>query len=175
MPVPAPGPRSTDHDAARSVSDIVELLDVVWERARQTTTAAPASASQLRLMYLVDGRPGIRMRALAHLLDAAAPSVTRLCDRLEAIGFLERHPCPDSGRELTLKLTPAGEAHLARIRESREQTLSHALGTMTADHRRALVTGLAALHLGITGAAAGLPQQRDRAPDAQDAVTRLSG
>ncbi|MFE2528883.1 MarR family winged helix-turn-helix transcriptional regulator [Streptomyces sp. NPDC059382] len=165
MPVPATDPHSIGHDEARSVGDIVELLDVIWENARQSTAAAPASTSQLRLMYLVDRRPGIRMRALAELLGAAAPSVTRLCDRLEALAFIERHPCPDSGREITLRLTPAGQAHLARIRESRERTLSRALASMTSDNRRALATGLAALNLGIT-AAAGFPQQKNPPRDA---------
>ncbi|MEU9802896.1 MarR family transcriptional regulator [Streptomyces sp. NPDC051000] len=163
MPVPATDPHGTGHEEARSVGDIVELLDVIWENARQNTAAAPASTSQLRLMYLVDRRPGIRMRALADFLGAAAPSVTRLCDRLEAIDFLERHPCPDSGREITLRLTPAGRTHLARIRENREQTLAQALESMTTDNRRALATGLAALKLGITAAA--FPQQKNPSRD----------
>ncbi|WP_411107610.1 MarR family winged helix-turn-helix transcriptional regulator [Streptomyces sp. cmx-4-9] len=154
MAPPVPEPPGTHPDAARSVSDIVELLDVMWENARQATAPAPASPSQLRLMYLVDRQPGIRMRALSRLLGAGAPSVTRLCDRLEAIGFLERHPCPDSGRERALGLTPAGASHLARIRENREQALMQALDSMTSEHRRALATGLAALHLGITAAGA---------------------
>ncbi|MFF4319523.1 MarR family winged helix-turn-helix transcriptional regulator [Streptomyces sp. NPDC001568] len=162
MPVPAPLPRPprSDHEAARSVSHIVELLDVMWENARQGSSAGPASASQLRLMYVVGRQPGIRMRALAHLLDAAAPSITRLCDRLEVIGFLERHPCPGNGRELTLKLTPAGEEHLTQIRERREQMLAHALDAMTADHRQALATGLGALRLGIDATAA-FPRQKN--------------
>lgn len=159
MPPPAPGPHSVDRDAARSVSDIAELLDVIWESARQATTTAPVSPAQLRLMYLVDRQPGIRMRALAELLGAAGPSVTRLCDRLEAAGFLRRHPCPGSGRELTLRLTPAGETHLAHVREKRAQTLARALDAMTSDGRQALATGLAALHLGITAVSA-FPTQK---------------
>ncbi|MFF3209486.1 MarR family transcriptional regulator [Streptomyces sp. NPDC002886] len=158
MPVPAFGPSGIDPDAARSVGDIAELLDVVYENARQATAAAPVSTTQLRLMFLLDRRPGIRMSALAQLLGAAAPSVTRLCDRLEAAGFLRRHPCPGDGRELTPRLTPAGELHLAQIREKRRQTLAQALDTMSADNRHALATGLAALQLGITAATGSLEQ-----------------
>ncbi|MER5731226.1 MarR family transcriptional regulator [Streptomyces sp. NPDC002138] len=150
MSVPAFGPSSSDPGTARSVSDIAELLDVVYENARQADTASPVSTTQLRLMFLLDRRPGIRMSALAQLLGAAAPSVTRLCDRLEATGFLRRHPCPGDGRELTPRLTPAGERHLAQIREKRQQTLAQALDTMSADSRQALATGLAALQAGIT-------------------------
>ncbi|MGW5849968.1 MarR family winged helix-turn-helix transcriptional regulator [Streptomyces sp. NPDC055254] len=165
MPAPAPGPRSIDHDAARSISDIAELLDVMWENARRTSTAAAASTAQLRLMYLVDRQPGIRMRALAHLLGAAAPSVTRLCDRLEAIGFLARHSCAHSGREVTLRLTPAGEAHLAQVRENRARALSHAFEAMTSEGRLALATGLAALRLGLTASGGGVdvPEQQNPA------------
>lgn len=81
---------------------ITELLDVLWESARNSTArvAAPGSTSQLRLMYLMDREGGIRMRTVCHLLAASPPSVSRMCDRLQAIGFIERMPCPDSGREV---------------------------------------------------------------------------
>ncbi|MCX4776156.1 MarR family winged helix-turn-helix transcriptional regulator [Streptomyces sp. NBC_01264] len=162
MSVPAFGPSSSAPDAARSVSDIAELLDVVYESARQAVPTSPVSTTQLRLMFLLDRRPGIRMSALAQLLGAGAPSVTRLCDRLEATGFLRRHPSPGDGRELTPRLTPAGERHLAQIREKRQQTLAQALDTMSADARHALTTGLAALQEGITSTT-GSPQQNNPA------------
>ncbi|WP_078904119.1 MarR family winged helix-turn-helix transcriptional regulator [Streptomyces xanthophaeus] len=146
----APRSVGVDPDAARSVSDIAEILDVIYENARQAATASPVSTTQLRLMFLLDRQPGIRMSALAQLLGAAAPSVTRLCDRLEATGFLRRHPGPGDGRELTPRLTPAGERHLAQIRHKRQQTLAQALDSMSADTRHALATGLAALQQGIT-------------------------
>ncbi|MBT2452513.1 winged helix DNA-binding protein [Streptomyces sp. ISL-43] len=119
MPIPATGPHGIDQGVAQSAGAIVELLDLMWENARQATTAAPASTSQLRLMYLVGRQP-----------------VTRMCDRLEALGFIRRHACPDSGRELTLRFTPAGENQLAQIGRRGEDNLSHALGSMTADGRR---------------------------------------
>ncbi|MFD3808505.1 MarR family winged helix-turn-helix transcriptional regulator [Streptomyces sp. NPDC058619] len=97
------------------------------------------------------------MRALAQLLGAAGASMTRLCDRLEAAGFLRRHPCPGDGREVTLRLTPAGEKHLAEIRETRERRLALALGAMSADSRRAL----AALKNSIT-ATTELPAQESQ-------------
>ncbi len=159
MPIPAPGPPTPHLESARAIGDIAELLDLLYENARHSTTS-PVPPTQLRLMCLVDRQPGLRMRALAQSLGATGPSMTRLCDRLEAAGFLRRHPCPGDGRELTLRLTPAGTKHLAQIREARERRLALALDTMTADHRRALTTGLAALHQGIT-ATAGHPTQED--------------
>ncbi|WP_405776252.1 MarR family winged helix-turn-helix transcriptional regulator [Streptomyces sp. NBC_00859] len=132
-------------EATQSASGIVELLDVMWEQARESTTTAPASTSQLRLMYLVDLDEGIRMRTLCKRLAAAPPSVSRLCDRLQAIGFLQRLPCPDSGREVVLRLTTEGKAHLRRIREERENMLHQAINALPRTDRRALARGLAAL------------------------------
>ncbi|MFD3809197.1 MarR family winged helix-turn-helix transcriptional regulator [Streptomyces sp. NPDC058619] len=160
MPIPAPGPAIPHLESAHSIGDVAELLDVLYENARHTAIS-PVSATQLRLMCLVDRRPGLRMRALAQLLGTTGPSMTRLCDRLEAAGFLRRHPCPGDGREVTLRLTPAGERHLAQAREAREHRLARALDTMTPDNRRALTQGLEALKHGIT-ATAGLPTHENR-------------
>ncbi|MEU6002817.1 MULTISPECIES: MarR family transcriptional regulator [unclassified Streptomyces] len=150
MPASESTSRRFSHEATRSASNIVELLDVMWEHARESTTTAPASTSQLRLMYLVDRDEGIRMRTLCKRLATAPPSVTRMCDRLQAIGFLERLPSPASGREVTLRLTPEGKVHLQRIREQREKTLHHAINALTPADRRALAKGLAGLHTQLT-------------------------
>ncbi|MGW7313544.1 MarR family winged helix-turn-helix transcriptional regulator [Streptomyces sp. NPDC054865] len=144
----------------RSVGDIAELLDVLYENTRHTT-ASPVSATQLRLLCIVDRRPGLRMRALAQLLGATGPSLTRLCDRLQAAGYLRRHPCSGDGREVTPRLTPAGHRHLAEIRDARERRLALALDAMTPDSRHALARGLEDLRRGIA-VAAGLPAQEDQ-------------
>ncbi|WP_406256787.1 MarR family winged helix-turn-helix transcriptional regulator [Streptomyces chartreusis] len=135
------------HEATQSASSIIELLDVMWEHARNSTAEAtgPTSASQLRLMYVVDRQDGIRMRTVCHQLSSAPPTVTRMCDRLQAIGFLERMPSPDSGREIALRLTTAGKRHLQRIRERRDSMLHQAISNMPSTERRALGKGLAVL------------------------------
>ncbi|MEU9028651.1 MarR family transcriptional regulator [Streptomyces sp. NPDC048383] len=159
MHTPAPGPHNTD--LTRSVGEIAELLDVLYQNTRHATATSPVSATQLRLMCLVDRRPGLRMRTLAQLLGAAGPSITRLCDRLEAAGYLRRHPCPSDGREITLRLTTAGQQHLAEIREARERRLALALEAMTVTSRHALAQGIEGLRHGIT-ATAGLPARENR-------------
>ncbi|MEV6565688.1 MarR family winged helix-turn-helix transcriptional regulator [Streptomyces kronopolitis] len=147
MTAPDPAPRETWHEATRSASSITELLDVMWEHARHsiTETTAPSSTSQLRLMYVVDSKGGMRMRTVCQRLASAPPTVTRMCDRLQAIGFLERLPCPDDGREVILHLTPTGKEHLQRIREQRDTMLHRAINSMSPTERRALATGLAGL------------------------------
>ncbi|GAA4078225.1 MarR family transcriptional regulator [Streptomyces hundungensis] len=134
-----------DHAQGPAASDVVDLLDLLWQQARDTVTTTSVSTPQLRLMYLVDRNDGIRMRALGKLLRTAPPSVSRLCDRLQAAGFLERLPCPDSRREVSLRLTAGGRDHLERIRSERAATLTLAIEAMAQADRLALATGLAAL------------------------------
>ncbi|MFJ8802797.1 MarR family winged helix-turn-helix transcriptional regulator [Streptomyces sp. NPDC102487] len=123
---------------------MVELLDLLWEQARgQASPYVPAS--QLRVMCIVDRQDGIRMRDLTQLLGAAAPSVSRLIDRLQALGFVARGNCPSSRREVMLTITPAGQTHLTRIRDVRDQLLVQALAAMPARQRTALTQSLAGL------------------------------
>lgn len=131
--------------AARQVQGIVELLDILWEQARSQTPPPYIPASQLRVMCIVDREDGIRMRDLTQLLGAAPPSVSRLIDRLQALGFVERRACPDSRREVLLSITPAGHNQLARIRELRDQLLHQAIAAMPSRRRTALTDGLTSL------------------------------
>lgn len=152
----------TSH-AASEIGQVLELLEVAWERARDAFSTAPLSAAQTRVLYVVEREPGINLTALGRSLSAAAPSVTRLCDRLQAAGFLRRAPGAQDRREVELELTEAGVAHLSTIRRRREQALRQAMDGMRPEARQALLTGLTALNDAVT------------APSEPPARSRLAG
>ncbi|MFF0191247.1 MarR family winged helix-turn-helix transcriptional regulator [Streptomyces sp. NPDC005244] len=152
---------------ARQAGAIAELLDVMWEQDRNDGPPPYISVSQLRVMYLVDRENGIRMRALTRLLGASPPSITRLVDRLQALGFVERRPCPDSRREVLLGVTLAGRRHLAQVRGRRDRLLLQALDSVPCHQRAALAEGLA----GLQQALAGHPMLRLAAEDARPEVS----
>lgn len=131
--------------ALPEVSRVLELLELAWERGRDALSTAPVSAAQIRVMYVIEREPGINLGALRRHLAVAAPTATRLCDRLQAAGFLRRTPRPGDRREMQLTLTEAGIAHLREIRRRREQALRQAMHRMTPVTRDALAIGLAAL------------------------------
>ncbi|MER5880392.1 MULTISPECIES: MarR family transcriptional regulator [unclassified Streptomyces] len=140
--------RPTSEDlrgAARQARGIAELFDVLWEQDRNEGPPPYIPVSQVRVLSIVGRGDGIRMRALTRLLGAARPSVCRLVDRLQALGFVERRACPDSRREVLLTLTGAGRRHLEQLRERREELLLHALGAMPDHQRTAMTDGLACL------------------------------
>ncbi|MET8103034.1 MarR family transcriptional regulator [Streptomyces sp. NPDC005236] len=130
---------------ARQAGGIAELLDVMWEHDRNNGPPPYVSVSQLRVMYIVDRETEIRMRALTRILGGSLSALSRLVDRLQALGFVERRPCPDSRREIIIRVTPAGREHLARVRERRDHLLLQALRSMPGHQRAALAEGFAGL------------------------------
>ncbi|MFE2375600.1 MarR family transcriptional regulator [Streptomyces sp. NPDC059398] len=132
------------------VGPMLELLEAAWEHGRDALSTAPVSSSQIRVMYIIEREPGISLSALRRHLSVAAPSATRLCDRLQAAGFLRRTPRPEDRRETRLDLTEAGAAHLREIRRRREQALRLAMSRMAPDARDALTVGLTAFCEAVT-------------------------
>ncbi|MFF5447616.1 MarR family winged helix-turn-helix transcriptional regulator [Streptomyces sp. NPDC012888] len=135
-----------DRDAAaQSTREIIELLEVLWSRGRDATPTAPASSSQLRVLYALDRNEGINLRTLGEVLSSAPSSVSRMCDRLHALGFIRRSPSSSSRRELELRLTSRGESYLRDLRARRERALLETISNMTVEDRAALARGLAGL------------------------------
>ncbi|NDZ77967.1 MarR family transcriptional regulator [Streptomyces sp. SID10853] len=141
LPGKASDPRP--QQAADVASEVIELLEVLWEHGRDAVSPAPVSTSQLRVLYTLDREEGINQRSLGEVLGAAPSSVSRLCDRLQALGFVERAPSPVSRRELELRLTPQGRTYLRDLRARREEALLASIAAMPAAARQALVDGLA--------------------------------
>ncbi|WP_461080718.1 MarR family winged helix-turn-helix transcriptional regulator [Streptomyces deserti] len=121
-------------------STAAELLEVLWGRA----STAPASASQLRVLFILEHHQGINLRTLADRLASTPPSTSRLCDRLQAAGFVERVVSPADRREVRLYLSGRGHAFLADLRARRERELQVVLDQMPAAERAALLRGLEA-------------------------------
>ncbi|WTO36109.1 MarR family transcriptional regulator [Streptomyces achromogenes] len=147
--------RPEPDEVARVTTTAVELLEVVWGRA----STAPTSASQLRVLHVLEHHDGINLRTLAESLASTPPSTSRLCDRLQAAGFIERAASPEDRREVRLHLSGPGRAFLADLRSRREAELRKVLADMPAAKRIALLEGLEAF---CATAAAQIP---DDAPE----------
>ncbi|MFE5677592.1 MarR family winged helix-turn-helix transcriptional regulator [Streptomyces erythrochromogenes] len=136
--------RSGAHeDPAAALAAAAELLAVLHARGQDGVKPA-VSPSQLRALLAVEGAEGINLRTLSDVLGSRPPSVTRLCDRLEAMGLLVRSPRPSSRREVELRLTPRGRALLDERRAIRVRELSAVLGRMAPEAVDALIAGLTA-------------------------------
>ncbi|MCQ9130051.1 MarR family winged helix-turn-helix transcriptional regulator [Streptomyces hilarionis] len=144
---PGHGPRVT----AREIADAAESLTDLWTMAAQQATPR-LSLHQLKALRAVAQAPGLNLTALAERLDIGMPTASRLCDRLEAAGLLERGTHPFSRREVQLRLTLSGRQVLSDVAARRAQALATVLGAMEPADRVALRRGLRALHAAREGA-----------------------
>ncbi|MEU8588928.1 MarR family transcriptional regulator [Streptomyces sp. NPDC048664] len=138
--VTSSSPRPEPAEVAHVTSEAAELLEILWGRA----STAPVSASQLRVLFILEHNEGINLRTLADALGSTPPSTSRLCDRLQAVGFVERAASSVSRRELRLYLSHRGRTFLAELRARREEALESVLAQMPAAKRTALLQGLEA-------------------------------
>lgn len=69
------------------------------------------------LMQLADAADGqMRMSAIADGLLLSRSGLTRLVDRLERRGLVDREPCPDDARGTLAVLTPSGRERIEAAR-----------------------------------------------------------
>ncbi|MEU6549265.1 MarR family transcriptional regulator [Streptomyces sp. NPDC046915] len=139
----AAGPGDGPEAIAAEISDAVENLTTLWSLAAQGA-ALRLSPHQLRALRALEAAPGVNLTALAQRLDIGMPTASRLCDRLEAAGLLERALHPRRRREVRLSLTTHGRRVLRDVAARREQALATALAAMRPAERTALRRGLRA-------------------------------
>ncbi|MFD8691990.1 MarR family winged helix-turn-helix transcriptional regulator [Streptomyces sp. NPDC059651] len=121
-----------------------ELLEVLWGRGQEAAPPGTVSPSQLRALLVIERQEGSNLRSLGEALGSRAPSVSRLCDRMEAMGLVQRDPSATSRREVELRLTARGRALLEECRAIRTRELSAVLERMEPAEVAALADGLAA-------------------------------
>lgn len=129
---------------SEDVCTAAELLEVLWGRGQEAAPPGTVSPSQLRALLVIERQEGSNLRSLGEALGSRAPSVSRLCDRMEAMGLVQRAPSPTSRRELELRLTGRGRALLEECRAIRTRELSAVLERMQPAEVAALTHGLAA-------------------------------
>lgn len=143
-PEEAPRQGSAVASAATAAREVLELFEMMSSQGDGASTA-PLSVSQVRVLYVLEQERVVNLRTLGRKLNSMPSSVSRMCDRLHAAGFIDRDHNPADRRELELRLSRRGAGYLAGLRARREEALAALLGKMTAMDRAVLVRGLAAV------------------------------
>ncbi|MFK0160306.1 MarR family winged helix-turn-helix transcriptional regulator [Streptomyces sp. NPDC090499] len=126
---------------AVSMADAVEGLTTLWSVAAQGASVR-LSPHQLRALRIMAGEPGLNLTAVAARMDIGLPAASRLCDRLEAAGLLERELHPRNRRVVRLHVTRQGRQALDEVAHRRSRRLAAALGAMEPADAEALGRGL---------------------------------
>lgn len=141
-------------DLPSAVEVSAEALIVLWGRA-QEALGTHASPPQLRVLLIVARHGPLTINGLAERLGAIPSSTSRLCDRLEAGGFLVRSAGSRDRREVTVSLTAAGESLLSELGHRRREDLAGVLARMTPASQAALLEGLTAFRAAAENAGEG--------------------
>lgn len=157
-----PQPSRLPGAVARDLRVVMEELESVLGRADESGSSGIAvSASQLRVLLALERTPELNLRELGEAVGSAPSALSRLCARLEAMGFVQRLPSAQSGREIELQLTPHATAYLQEFRARREHALAQVLESVSPTGIKALGSGLSALHVALDAQADARAPGRD--------------
>ena len=129
--LPANHPRRFDSLAQEAFLNLwrtYDRLHLLEEELFSRYDLTPQQYNALRLLR-GEGERKLATLALASRLVSRAPDITRLLDKLEERGLIERERPADNRRIVLIGLTPAGRALLGdldrQVRECHERQLGH--------------------------------------------------
>jgi DNA-binding MarR family transcriptional regulator len=131
------------------------LYNAVAERVR---AEAGVGAGHFELLRYVRDHPDARVADLASAFAIGVGTTSKIVDRLEKEGWLERRPNPANRRSSLLALTPAGDAVVSRAEPAWQAAIQEILGgAIASDELAALSLTLGALRSDLERRRLGLP------------------
>lgn len=124
-------------ELAYRMSDNSRLLRRLFdERVRQHGL----TAAQARLLLSLDHFPGENQAFYADRLEIEPITLTRIVDRMEEAGWLERRADPADRRARILHLTAKSRRIVQTLRETLDEMMEEVLSGMDATERQILET-----------------------------------
>jgi MarR family transcriptional regulator, multiple antibiotic resistance protein MarR len=131
------------------------LYNAVAERVR---AEAGIGAGHFELLRYVRDHPDARVADLASAFAIGVGTTSKIVDRLEKEGWVERRPNPANRRSSLLALTPAGQSVVSRAEPAWQAAIQEILGgAVTSDELRALALALGTLRSDLERRNVGLP------------------
>jgi MarR family multiple antibiotic resistance transcriptional regulator len=131
------------------------LYNAVEERMK---AEAGVGAGHFELLRYVRGQPDARVADLASAFAIGVGTTSKIVDRLEKQGWMERRPNPANRRSSLLALTPAGESVVSRAEPAWQAAIQEILGgAITPEELTALSLTLGALRSDLERRHLGLP------------------
>ncbi|WP_326952362.1 MarR family winged helix-turn-helix transcriptional regulator [Amycolatopsis sp. NBC_01286] len=131
------------------------LYNAVTDRVK---AEAGVAGGYFELLRHVRDHPDARVADLAAAFAIGVGTTSKIVDRLEKQGWLERRPNPANRRSSLLALTPAGESVVSRAEPVWRAAIREILGeAVTADELTALSAALHAVRSNLERRQLGLP------------------
>jgi DNA-binding MarR family transcriptional regulator len=114
--------------------------------------------AQWKVLFRLSRTPGLRQVELADILDVEPITLSRILDRLEEAGLVERLRDPDDRRAWRLEITTKAQPLIAKLRALAEELMDEAFAGLSEDELALMRSKLAKIRDNI--AAASAPQGR---------------
>jgi len=139
---------AANDDAAAATERLLLASRALVAIAARSIAAAEeqVTITQFRVLVVLSTRDPITSAALSELLGTAPSSVTRLCDRLEARGMIDRVPDPSDRRNRLVGLTKRGRRVVDDVTKARRRDIHRVVETLTDRQRGHLITALDAFN-----------------------------
>ena len=134
-----PKKTAPDRSIGYLINDVARLLRRNFNRRVQPLGL---TQTQWRAIATLSRDPGMTHVALAEMLEIQPITLTRLIDRMEAAGWVERRSHPADRRAMQLYLTAKSEPILEEMYARAAETIGDALMGVTAAAEKQLVASL---------------------------------
>jgi DNA-binding MarR family transcriptional regulator len=140
-------------------TDLVRVETRVYNAVAERVKAeAGVGAGYFELLRYVRDHPDARVADLASAFAIGVGTTSKIVDRMEKEGWVERRPNPANRRSSLLTLTPAGESAVSRVEPAWRAAIREILGrAVTCDELKALSLALAVLRSDLERRHVGLP------------------
>jgi MarR family transcriptional regulator for hemolysin len=128
------------HDAAR----------LMRRRFEAKASGSGLSAAQWRLLVRVAKEPGIAQARLAELLEIEPISVSRLIDRMEGSGWIERRADVADRRVRLIFPTDKSREAYGKVKSMAGEVYEAALAGLSPEARRATIEGLKTIAINLS-------------------------
>jgi MarR family multiple antibiotic resistance transcriptional regulator len=140
-------------------TDLVRVETRLYNAVAEHVKAeAGVGAGHFELLRYVRDHPDARVADLASAFAIGVGTTSKIADRLEKEGWLERRPNPANRRSSLLALTPEGESVVSRAEPVWQAAIQEILGgAVTPEELTALSLALGALRSDLERRHLGLP------------------
>jgi MarR family transcriptional regulator for hemolysin len=157
------------HSLGLLIHDIARLLRKRFE-ARAADTGL--SSAQWRLLFRLIRDEGVPQARLAAILDIEPISVSRLLDRMEEGGWIERRPHASDRRVRVIYATGKARDAFGDVKGMVEEIYEDAMAGLGAEARQALIASLEQIRANMTDGEQGCLSATEPSPSATDPTER---
>jgi DNA-binding MarR family transcriptional regulator len=126
--------------------------------AERVRAAAGVGAGHFELLRYVRDHPGSHVADLASAFVIGVGATSKIVDRMEREGWVERRPNPANRRSSLLALTPAGESVVSQAEPAWQAAIREIFGdNVTSEQMTALAVALGSLRADLERRHLGLP------------------